>query len=541
IGENISLGLGNFELPDLQTFSNSYPCSFTVNKIKYKSIEHYYQSEKFCNEDYCFEIRSAKSSKIARELGHATSIEILPNWKDIREGIMKTGLLAKFTQNENLKNILLLTGVAKLFHLNENDPYWSYKRVSLYQYIGSNRLGVLLMEVRSQIRDSCKPDSSNIKFEMEFKLSASNTAATMNPNKILFFRESNCETESKTLTKQLTMKSVNANHKQLMGDSSKNQKNLNDQSKSITSGYEDKIFESAKLILKELSLDPSQFVRLTENFLNLEINSEPILNKLVGFIFDEVFEQPASVVIYANFCYDLHLKINTRNNLKKDLFRLTLVNKCHDLFKKKFNDELTVCVQFIGELFKKSILTEKIIRSFIICLLKNIDNERLEISINKLCELISIIGPMIDPRAKSNLESYFQQIIQQQIIQLSETSLSDSSDMSENIDSGLIELDNQFIKKKSTNYPVDATEKFELELSEIGISNMSNDNIKEIEKQSSLIIKILEKWSSNFSDRFQEGEFDPWLSFFLLLPNLSSHLNAKLKDNGDMILLNGKI
>ena len=61
---------------------------------------------------------------------------------------MKEGLVAKFTQNQNLKNLLLSTGDKKLVEHTTNDDYWGDKGDGS----GRNRLGELLMEVRNEFK-----------------------------------------------------------------------------------------------------------------------------------------------------------------------------------------------------------------------------------------------------------------------------------------------------------------------------------------------------------------------------------------------------
>jgi hypothetical protein len=61
---------------------------------------------------------------------------------------MKDGLICKFTQDEDLKNILLGTGKSLLVEHTKNDSYWGDGGDGS----GKNRLGKLLMEVREELR-----------------------------------------------------------------------------------------------------------------------------------------------------------------------------------------------------------------------------------------------------------------------------------------------------------------------------------------------------------------------------------------------------
>ena len=79
-------------------------------------------------------------------------------WKKHRESAMYTGLMAKFSQNRDMRKYLLGTGNAVLVECNKFDYIWScglspqatFSNVS--QWRGDNRLGFLLMQVREELR-----------------------------------------------------------------------------------------------------------------------------------------------------------------------------------------------------------------------------------------------------------------------------------------------------------------------------------------------------------------------------------------------------
>ncbi len=60
---------------------------------------------------------------------------------------MRQALEAKFTQHDDLRNLLLSTGTAKLVEHTPNDDYWGDGGNGL----GKNMLGRLLMEVRDKL------------------------------------------------------------------------------------------------------------------------------------------------------------------------------------------------------------------------------------------------------------------------------------------------------------------------------------------------------------------------------------------------------
>lgn len=61
---------------------------------------------------------------------------------------MKTALSAKFSQNSELQNLLLSTGDRKLVEHSYEDFYWANGGDGS----GKNMLGLLLMEVRTELR-----------------------------------------------------------------------------------------------------------------------------------------------------------------------------------------------------------------------------------------------------------------------------------------------------------------------------------------------------------------------------------------------------
>ena len=61
---------------------------------------------------------------------------------------MRDALRAKFTQHPSLRSLLLHTGDAELIEHTKNDRYWADGGDGT----GKNRLGQLLMELRTELR-----------------------------------------------------------------------------------------------------------------------------------------------------------------------------------------------------------------------------------------------------------------------------------------------------------------------------------------------------------------------------------------------------
>lgn len=130
-------------------FSNFSLHPIVIDGKTYKTNEHYFQSVKFLDPDYQEKIRLASSPKEAKILGSSRDYAILPNWNTKRIDVMKTCLLAKFTQHENLKTLLLSTENALLVEDSPSDTFWGCGK----NKNGQNMLGQLLMELRTELKN----------------------------------------------------------------------------------------------------------------------------------------------------------------------------------------------------------------------------------------------------------------------------------------------------------------------------------------------------------------------------------------------------
>ena len=98
-----------------------------------------------------------------QEIGRKAKGYIDKNLEGMRQAAAIRGLLAKFTQNEDLKKQLLDTGDAVLVECAYSDKIWACgigldndDRFYTDKWRGQNILGFALMEVRSIIRNEGK-------------------------------------------------------------------------------------------------------------------------------------------------------------------------------------------------------------------------------------------------------------------------------------------------------------------------------------------------------------------------------------------------
>ena len=130
--------------------SNFYPQGLTEEGLYWPTVEHYFQSMKFPgpdNADYRERIRRCRSPKDAKKLGRSRDIAIRTDWEEVKEQIMVSALRKKFS-HEKLKRILIGTGHRELIESSPYDYYWGIGSDGS----GKNRLGFLLMAVRSELQ-----------------------------------------------------------------------------------------------------------------------------------------------------------------------------------------------------------------------------------------------------------------------------------------------------------------------------------------------------------------------------------------------------
>lgn len=128
-------------------FSNFAGPGFTLDGREWRSVEHYYQAQKFAGTEYEERIRLVPSPMAAAKMGRSRKYLLRPDWESVKEDIMRRALEARFTQNPSLKRLLLSTGDATIVENSPIDSYWGMGKEGQ----GRNRLGVLLMELRTSL------------------------------------------------------------------------------------------------------------------------------------------------------------------------------------------------------------------------------------------------------------------------------------------------------------------------------------------------------------------------------------------------------
>mmetsp|Transcript_654 Transcript_654/g.2384 ORF Transcript_654/g.2384 Transcript_654/m.2384 type:complete len:1631 (-) Transcript_654:1626-6518(-) len=206
-----------------------------------------------------------------------------------------------------------------------------------------------------------------------------------------------------------------------------------------------------KSILNKLT--PDNFDKLCQKVMDVEITTAATLRGIIGQLFAKALLEPTFCEIYAQMCVHLSRALPEFTEGDQQItFRRVLLNKCQEEFEKgeqalKEQDEqeeendgkdekdmtkeelldkerkrrekeykikmakkrMLGNIRFIGELYLKGILTERIMHECLKKLLMSEDEE----DIDGLCKLLTTIGALIDqPKAKQYMEAYFRRMKQ---------------------------------------------------------------------------------------------------------------------------------
>ncbi|KAK3017141.1 hypothetical protein RJ639_007437, partial [Escallonia herrerae] len=184
-------------------------------------------------------------------------------------------------------------------------------------------------------------------------------------------------------------------------------------------------------------LTPQNFEKLFEQVKQVNIDNAGTLTGVISQIFDKALMEPTFCEMYANFCFHLAGDLpDFGEDNEKITFKRLLLNKCQEEFERGEREEeeanradeeggfkqseeereekrvrarrrMLGNIRLIGELYKKKMLTERIMHECIKKLLGQYQNPDEE-DVEALCKLMSTIGEMIDhPKAKEHMDAYF--------------------------------------------------------------------------------------------------------------------------------------
>lgn len=141
--------------------SNWYPSAFTLDGVAFSSLEQYMMySKAICFGDNKIAAQVLDTDDVAeiKALGRLVSGYDDNLWNGVRQIVVFEGLLAKFSQNIDLKTRLKSTGQAILAECAVKDRIWGIgvsmhdpDRYDRAKWQGQNLLGYALMMVRERL------------------------------------------------------------------------------------------------------------------------------------------------------------------------------------------------------------------------------------------------------------------------------------------------------------------------------------------------------------------------------------------------------
>jgi ribA/ribD-fused uncharacterized protein len=143
-------------------FSNLFRRAILFEGHVYPTAEHAYQAGKARKQVVREWLLSAPTPGLVAMAAHGLyTWDIVPDWSRIKFDRMREVLQAKFTQHDDLKELLLSTGTSRLVEVGSvaNVVNCTWGEVNGK---GKNMLGVLLMELRAQLANvSAAPASKH--------------------------------------------------------------------------------------------------------------------------------------------------------------------------------------------------------------------------------------------------------------------------------------------------------------------------------------------------------------------------------------------
>ncbi len=130
--------------------SNFYPSSVHYDGATYMTVEHAYQAAKTLNPATRLLIANCSSPAGAKAQGK--QVVLRSDWDLIKFDIMEHLLEQKFPGGSVLAEKLLATGDAYLTEGNYwHDLVWGQCFCTRHNWMGSNRLGGILMDIRASL------------------------------------------------------------------------------------------------------------------------------------------------------------------------------------------------------------------------------------------------------------------------------------------------------------------------------------------------------------------------------------------------------
>lgn len=143
-------------------FSQWHPSVFEIDGFRYNCAEQYMMAEKarlFGDHERLAKILASDSPKGQKEHGRRVANFQASRWSAECRNVVFRGSLAKFSQDDELKEILMETGTMRIVEASPHDRIWGIgmrkedpRAVDPKQWLGTNWLGEAIMRARETIR-----------------------------------------------------------------------------------------------------------------------------------------------------------------------------------------------------------------------------------------------------------------------------------------------------------------------------------------------------------------------------------------------------
>jgi ribA/ribD-fused uncharacterized protein len=150
-----------FFFTEASPFSQWYRCAFTVGANTFNCAEQFMmhgKAELFEDADAATKILAAEHPRDHKALGRKVKNFDDAKWKRARTEIVMAGNRAKFTQNPELRDLLLATAGTTLVEASPYDKIWGIGLAATdprandsSQWKGQNLLGKILTELREEL------------------------------------------------------------------------------------------------------------------------------------------------------------------------------------------------------------------------------------------------------------------------------------------------------------------------------------------------------------------------------------------------------
>ncbi len=129
-------------------FSNFANFLFDLDGKRWRSVEHYYQAQKFSDAKLRKAIRETEKPPAAKSLADKNKAYIRADWETVKDAVMERAVRRKFELHPELRALLLATGEEELQEAAPTDYYWGVGRDGN----GQNKLGQILMRLRTELK-----------------------------------------------------------------------------------------------------------------------------------------------------------------------------------------------------------------------------------------------------------------------------------------------------------------------------------------------------------------------------------------------------